>query len=101
MRTNRLWQPEEKAKEARKQRFQLRQFHNPRTGSSSWRVAGIKLDGRRIRENFSDLRAAECRQLELQTEWLARETDTALRATKMSETQVRLAEVAFLKLDAD
>ena len=44
---------------------------------------------------------AQCRQIELATEWLGQQTETQLRATKLSETQLRLAETAFLKLDGD
>ena len=83
-----------------RQRFTVQDFTNA-TGTKSYRVAGYKRDGTRIRENFADLKAAQCRQVELETESLARETDTAIRATKLTEVQVRLAETAFLRLDAD
>jgi integrase len=80
--------------------FKIRPFVN-HAGSESWRVDGRKRDGTRVRENFADLKRAEARKLELTTEWLARETDTALRATKLTDVQVKLAEVAFVRLDRD
>jgi integrase len=84
-----------------RQRFKIQPFANPRTGTQSWRVTGMKRDGTRVRENFVEQQAAECRQVELTTEWLARQTDTAIRATKLTDTQLRLAESAFARLDAD
>jgi len=80
-----------------KQRFKIIPFLN-RGGTKSWRVAGVKRDGTRVRENFCDVQAAECKLVELQTEWLAQRTDTAIRATKLNETQLRIAETAFLRL---
>jgi integrase len=84
-----------------RQPFRIKSFVNPRTGSQSWRVSGSKRDGTRIRENFAELRSAQCRQVELTTEWLARETESVARATTLTESQVRLAEAAFLRLDSD
>lgn len=86
---------------ASKPRFQVLPFTNERTGSKSWRVTGTKRDGCRIRENFADIKAARCRQVDLENEWLARETVTAIRATDLTDAQLRLAESAFLKLDDD
>jgi len=83
-----------------RQRFKIKPFTN-RTGTQSWRVAGIKRDGSRIRENYSEQKAAQCRQLELETEFLARESDTAIRATKLTDTQLRIAETAFNLLEDD
>ena len=84
-----------------RQPFKIQPFSNPRTGSQSWRVTGSKRDGTRVRDNFSEQKAAECRQVELTMEYLARETDTAVRATKLTDTQLRLAETAFTRLDTD
>jgi integrase len=81
--------------------FKIQSFTNPRTGTESWRVTGTKRDGSRVRENYADLKFAECRKVELTTEWLARETDTAVRATKLTDTQLRLAEAAFMRLEED
>lgn len=83
-----------------KPRFKILTYEN-RTGSKSYRVAGSKRDGTRIRENFTEIEAAQCRQVELQMEYLARATETAVRATKLTDTQLRLAESCFARLDAD
>src|SRR5262245_41658510 len=82
-----------------KQRFKLLQFINPRTGSVSWRVSGIKRDGVRIRENYCEASAAQARQVELEGEYFARETDLLLRATRLSTEEIRCAEIAFDKLE--
>jgi hypothetical protein len=42
-------------------RFKIEAYQN-RGGSTCWRVAGSKRDGTRIRENFSDAKAAECQE---------------------------------------
>jgi integrase len=82
-------------------RFTIQDYTNQATGSKSFRVSGYKRDGARVRDNFGDLKAAQCRQVELETEYLARETETAIRATKLTDTQLRLAETAYVRLDAD
>jgi len=52
---------EPKPKLARKKhRFRIIEFLN-HTGSKSWRVDGYKLDRSRVRENFADLKTAQCR----------------------------------------
>jgi len=84
-----------------KEQFRIMTFVNPRTESTSYRVVGWKRDGTRVRQNFTELLEAQAKQLELNTEYLAQHTETALRATKLTETQVRLAEVAFLKLESE
>jgi integrase len=86
---------------AYRQPFKIQPFTNPRTGSQSWRVTGSKRDGTRVRENFTEQKAAECRQVELTMEYLARETETAVRATKLTDTPLRLAETGFARLEAD
>ena len=92
--------PEKKQSASYREPFKLQTFTN-RGGSESWRVTGMKRDGTRVRENYQDLKFAECRKVELTTEWLARHTDTAIRATKLTDTQLRVAEAAYLRLDAD
>ena len=84
-----------------KHRFRVRLFINQRTESKSWRVDGTKRDGTRIRENYADLDDAQHRQIALEGEFLARQTDTTLRATRLTDVQVRLAELAFSKLSDD
>lgn len=86
---------------AKPSRFKVQEYENPRTGSTSWRVTGTKRDGTRVRENFSFSEAAQCRQIEFETEYLRGEAETTIRATKLSAEQVQLAEVAFIKLGDD
>lgn len=79
----------------------MQEYVNPRTGSSSWRVAGTKRDGTRIRENYSDADAASKRQLALEAEWHAKETASELRATRLTDAQVGIAEAVFKLVDND
>jgi integrase len=84
-----------------RQRFKIVPFTNA-GGSQAWRVSGIKRTGERIRENFNDANSARCRQTELEAEYLARTgEETALRSTRLSETQARIAEAVFPLLDRD
>ncbi len=69
--------------------------------ATAWRVTGWKRDGTRIRENFKDETAAQCRKVALLNEWLLARTETTARATQLSEKQIRLAESAFARLAAD
>ena len=83
-------------------RFRILPYANPRTESKSWRVAGIKRDGTRIRENFTDERQATVRRTALEAEyWSRTDAEAAIRATKLTDTQLRIAETAFFRLDAD
>ncbi len=84
----------------RKCRYRVIEFRN-NTGSKSWRVAGYKPGGSRVRENFADVKTAQCRQLELEAESLKQPTDKAVRATSLSEDALRVAEFAMLKLGDD
>jgi integrase len=93
-------QPRQSAKRS-KERFKVQEFTNPRTQSKSWRVSGIKRDGARVRENFTDEPAAKCRQIELETEYLQGHVETAIQATKLSADQIRLCESAVLQLGED
>src|SRR5258708_18370350 len=80
------------SKPPRTEPFKVKSFINPRTGTTSWRVDGFNRAGKRIRENFTDLVAAQCRQVELIAEWLQKERKTTARATKLSDSQLRIAE---------
>ena len=85
-----------------KLRFKIVPYTNPRTESKSWRVAGIKRDGTRIRENFTDEQQATVRRTALEAEyWSRTDGEAAIRATKLTDTQLRIAETAFFRLDAD
>jgi hypothetical protein len=63
-------------------------------------VDGYKRDGTRIRENFLDLKQVEARKLELVMEWAAGHSETGLRATKLNNEKLRLAEWAYIRLGA-
>jgi integrase len=85
----------------RRQRFRILDFANP-SGTRSFRVQGMDRQGTYRRENFANFKAAELRRIELETEYLTRQpSESAVRATSMSEDQVRLAEGAFIRLDSD
>lgn len=84
-----------------KQRFHIQEFTNP-SGAIVWRVTGIKRDGARIRENYTDPVAAQTRQAEFETQYLARTVeDQTLRTTRLSEPQLRIAETMFPLLERD
>lgn len=78
-------------------RFTVKEFTNA-SGSKSWRVDGYKRDGTRIRKNYADEDEANNKRLELELEFRRGETVSAIRATRLTETQVAIAEAAFLRL---
>lgn len=82
-------------------RFALTPFEN-RAGSTSWRVSGTRRDGTRVRMNFADARAAQLKQIELEAEWHTRQPEAnALRATRLTDDQLRICEAALPMLDDD
>ena len=82
-----------------KPRFKILKFVNPRSGTTSWRVSGIKHNGQRIRENFADPQEAQYRYTELEGDYHAAHGNAALRATRLTEEQIALAEAAFKRLE--
>ena len=84
-----------------KQRFKIIKFVNPRTDTTSWRVSGIKRNGERIRENYADPQEAQFRYTELEGEFHAANGVAALRATRLTDNQVGVAEAAFKRLERD
>jgi integrase len=80
--------------------FKIVSFRN-RGGSMAHRVIGMKRNGNRVRENFADVEAAQCRKLELETEYLSGHTETTIQPTKLTGDQIRLAEAAFLRIEND
>lgn len=78
-------------------RFNITPFENV-SGTKSFRVTGTKRDGARVRENFAAEREANLRRVELETEFLQGRTEASLRTTKLSESQVSIAETAFARL---
>jgi len=87
-------------RESTKQRFKIQEFEN-RSGSTSYRVTGYKRSGERVRDNYAELAAAKVRQMDLELEYLQKEATTQVRATRLTEDQIRIAENCFLRLEAD
>jgi len=86
---------------APKARFKILPYTNPRTGTPSWRVTGTRRNGERIRENFTDSEEAQFRQTELEGEFHAANGVAALRATRLTDEQVGIAEAALKRLEKD
>jgi len=86
---------------APKARFKILPFTNPRTGTPSWRVTGTRRNGERIRENFAEAQEAQFRHTELEAEFHAANGVAALRATRLTDEQVGIAEAAFKRLERD
>lgn len=86
---------------APKARFKILPFTNPRTGTPSWRVTGTRRNGERIRENFASAQEAQYRHTELEAEFHAANGVAALRATRLTDEQVGIAEAAFKRLEQD
>ena len=88
--------PTATSKGVRRQRFRILDFANE-SGSRAYRVQGMTRDKVYVRENYSDLREAECRRTQLENEYLLGD-DAPLRAPRMTiltEDQLRLAEEIF------
>src|ERR1039458_1112919 len=86
--------------QSRKSRFKIIPFINP-SAEKVGRVSGCKLDGARIRENFQDENKARCRQIELEAEYLQQPSQSSIRATKLTEDQLREAERAIRRMGDD
>ena len=86
---------------APKARFKILPYTNPRTGTPSWRVTGTRRNGERIRENFARAEEAQYRHTELEGEFHAANGVAALRATRLTDEQVGIAEAAFKRLEQD
>ncbi|MGZ5568494.1 MAG: hypothetical protein ACXWKG_15900, partial [Limisphaerales bacterium] len=87
-----------KAKRAGKERFHVTHFTNP-SSESVFRVAGYKPDGTRVRENFRTHEEAIGRKAELDIEAanIVTTTATRLKATRLTDEQVKDAERAIAK----
>ena len=86
---------------APKARFKILPYTNPRTNTVSWRVTGTRRNGERIRENFARAEEAQYRHTELEGEFHAANGVAALRATRLTDEQVGIAEAAFKRLEQD
>jgi integrase len=97
----------ERARPQTRDRFQVQPFENKskanptKTVSTSWRVTGIKRDGSRVRANFTSKEAADAEKTNLMIEWLAGHQPAAIRQTRLTDDQLRIAETAFARLNAD
>jgi site-specific recombinase XerD len=88
-----------KRKLAAKQRFHIVEFINP-SGERAFRVTGYKPDGARVRENFKTQEEAVGRKAELDIEAanIVTTTATRMKATRLTDEQVKDAERAFAKV---
>jgi len=86
---------------APKARFKISSYTNPRTGTASLRVTGTRRNGERIRENFARADDAQFRQTELEGEFHAANGVSALRATRLTDGQIGIAEASFKRLEDD
>ena len=100
-RLGRIPRPENATAGNQRSRFRILKFLND-SGSISWRVQGMDRQGKYIRQNFADLREAQCQQVALEAEYHRRQPDDpTVRATRLTEAQLRLAETAFARLECD
>jgi integrase/recombinase XerD len=89
-----------KRKGIAKERFHISHFTNP-SGETAFRVAGYKPNGERVRENFKTQEEAVGRKAELDIEAanIVTTTATRLKATRLTDPQIKQAEYAFSKVD--
>src|SRR5882672_10680103 len=81
-----------------KERFHISHFTNP-SNETVFRVAGYKPDGTRVRENWKTEEEAIGRKTELDIEAANIKTTTAtrLKATRLTDEQIREAEAIYTK----
>lgn len=89
-----------KSADVLRQRFRILTFTNA-SGTIAYRVQGMGREGY-VRMNFSDLRAAEAKRLQLENEYLRGNVDglPLPRMTTLNDGQLRLAETVFERLRA-
>src|SRR6185436_1616584 len=82
-----------------KERFHITHFTNP-SGETVFRLGGYKPDGSRVRENWKTEEEAVGRKAELDIEAanIVSNIGTRLKATRLTDDQVKEAERAFAKL---
>ncbi len=80
------------------ERFKVSEFVNP-SGARAFRVHGYKLDGTRVRQNYSTRLEAQRRKDELVLETDNVQLDYTLRSTRLSAQQIAEAETAFTQLE--
>lgn len=88
-----------KRKLAGKHRFHVVEFINP-SGDTAFRVTGYKPDGARVRENFKTQEEAISRKAELDIEAanIVTTTATRMKATRLTDEQIKSAERVFAKI---
>lgn len=88
-----------KKKRAGKERFHVTHFTNP-SGDTAFRVEGYRPNGGRVRENYKTQEEAIGRKAELSIEAanIVTTTATRMKATRLTDEQVKDAERAFAKL---
>jgi site-specific recombinase XerD len=91
-------QPKRKPAPVSKERFHISHFVNP-SRETVFRVAGYKPDGTRVRENWQTEEEAIGRKAELDIESANIKTATAtrLKATRLTDEDIRVAEAIFTK----
>jgi len=84
---------------AGKERFHVVEFVNP-SGEAAFRVTGYKSDGSRVRENFKTQEEAVGRRAELDIEAanIVTTTATRMKATRLTDEQVKVAERVFARI---
>lgn len=83
-----------------KDRFNITEFTNT-SGSTSYRVSGTKRNGERIRENFTLPQEARARCAALEAEYLGGQTEMKLQATRLTDSQIAIAEKVFGLVEDD
>jgi len=88
-----------KRKLAAKQRFHIVEFANP-SGETAFRVTGYLPNGDRVRENFKTQEEAVGRRAELDIEAanIVTTTATRMKATRLTDEQIKAAERVFARI---
>ena len=74
--------------------FELQRFKNP-SGTTSWRVTGRTIDGKRIRRNFADRTEAVQEMARYEAGYNDESSPLTYRQTRLTERQLVEAETAF------
>ena len=82
------------ARPKKTERFRITEFTN-NSGTKSFRVSGVKPNGKRVRQNFSSRLDAEQRRTDLETEAAGVPATVQLKRTRLTDDQLADAEAAF------
>ncbi len=83
------------ARPKKTQHFTLQPYKNA-AGTKSWRVAGTKLNGDRVRKNFADKTEAILAMADLEADTAGYETPGNIHRTRLSSEELASAESAML-----